>query len=203
MTGGAIFLDRDGTLVDFVSGAQGPRTVRNARELALRPGSAEALARLRAAGFRLFLASNQPGVAKGHFTMADLEAMNQRLQALLRTAGVRLDALYCCPHHPTEGQGSFRGPCPCRKPNTGMIRAGLAAWSLAGDASFMIGDRRVDMLTGRRAGLRTVLVDSPHTDIDGHTDLVDHRAPDLATAADWIVAARPASPHPAPPGVSR
>jgi len=87
----------------------------------VRPGAQEALRALRASGYRLIVVTNQAGVARGLITEADVRRVNQRLQELLADAGVALDAIYYCPHHPEAGSPEYRQACTSRKPGPGMI----------------------------------------------------------------------------------
>jgi D-glycero-D-manno-heptose 1,7-bisphosphate phosphatase len=141
----ALFLDRDGVVIvekDYL---------REARQVELFPGVTEALRRARDAGFLLVGVSNQSGLGRGHFTLADLDAVMGRLDALLRAAGVPLDAFFYCPHAPQDG-------CDCRKPAPGLLAE--AARHLAWDParSWVIGDKISDVDLALGAGLRACLV---------------------------------------------
>lgn len=149
----AIFLDRDGTLVH-------PRHYPSRPEhLRLYEGIGPELRRLQAAGFRLVVVTNQSGIARGYFTEDDLRRMHKHLTASLDRAGVRLDAIYYCPHHPDGTIPEFARRCDCRKPAPGMLWR--AAHDLGVDPahSWLVGDVLDDVEAGRRAGCRTVLVD--------------------------------------------
>ena len=180
-----VFLDKDGTLVDDV-----PYNVDSAR-IRLAAGAAEGLPRLRAAGFRLAVVSNQSGVARGYFPEAALGGVEAKLRELLSDLGVPLDGFFYCPHHPGGTVQGYAVACDCRKPAPGMIVA--AARQLGADprACWMVGDILDDVEAGRRAGCRTVLIDNgnepvwvPGPDREPH-----HRAADLAAAARLITAA--------------
>ena len=108
LEGVTIFLDRDGTL------NYDPGYLKSASELKLLSGVGPALARLKAAGARLVVVTNQSGVGRGILTLKDLEAVHARLEGLLEQDNAALDAIYFCPHHPDDG-------CRCRKPARGMI----------------------------------------------------------------------------------
>jgi D-glycero-D-manno-heptose 1,7-bisphosphate phosphatase len=146
-TGAAIFLDKDGTLIDDV-----PYNVDPAR-MTLARGAAAGVRRLSQLGYRLLVVSNQPGVALGRFDAAALEAVGQRLALLLEEQGARLAGFYYCPHGPDDG-------CACRKPQPGMLLRAAADHRVDPAASWMIGDILDDVEAGRRAGCRTILIDN-------------------------------------------
>lgn len=179
-----MFLDRDGVLNEVrMDGAtaSGPRTV---EELAIAPEAKAELVRLRAAGFRLIVVSNQPDVARGSLGVAELEAINSALQAHL---GV--DAVYCCPHDSADG-------CACRKPLPGLILRAAADWGVDLAASCMIGDRWVDMVAAERAGIDAILLRRPWswqaTSAGGPPEGLAprHVCDSLAACVDWILAPR-------------
>lgn len=147
----AVFLDRDGTLI-----AENGYLCR-AGELRLLPGAARGVRRLQEAGFRVILVTNQSAVARGLLTEKQLAGINERLQQLLEREQARLDAVYYCPHHP-EGFGSYRQFCFCRKPEPGMLLRAAAEHGLSLGGSFLVGDKLTDIIAGKRAGCRTVLV---------------------------------------------
>ena len=151
----AIFLDRDGTLVPDDERAGNPAT------LQLVEGVAPALRRLRDAGFRLVVATNQGGVAHGRFTEADGDAYHRKLSdALDASSGLRrtIERFYYCPFHPKGTIAGYAREHPWRKPKPGMIQQALQDMELDADRSWIIGDAPRDIEAGRAAGLRTVLV---------------------------------------------
>lgn len=137
----AVFLDRDGTIIDEVEYLSDPDGVR------LLPGAADALRRLRSAGYALVVVTNQSGIARGLYTEAEFRAVQKRLEQMLADHDVVLDAVYHCPHHP-----DFTGPCECRKPGPGMYRAAAAMLDLDTAASIYVGDRVSDVLPALSAG---------------------------------------------------
>ncbi|USX29124.1 HAD family hydrolase [Oxalobacteraceae bacterium OTU3CINTB1] len=145
--GAAVFLDKDGTLIDDV-----PYNVDPGR-MTLAPGAVAGLRRLSCLGYRLLVVSNQPGVAQGRFDAGALEPVRQRLAQLLSEQGVRLEGFYYCPHAPDDG-------CACRKPLPGMLLTAAAEHQVDLAASWMIGDILDDVEAGARAGCRTILVDN-------------------------------------------
>ena len=147
----AVFIDKDGTLVDDV-----PYNVDPAR-LSFKPGAFEALARLRKAGFALVVVSNQSGLATGRFTAEAFSRLRDALCDALRARGVVLDAFLVCPHAPAE-DGS--PACGCRKPAPGLFLGAAQELSLDLPASWMVGDILDDVEAGHRAGCRGLLFDS-------------------------------------------
>jgi histidinol-phosphate phosphatase family protein len=147
----AVFLDKDGTLVRNV-----PFNVDPAK-LDFTPNALAGVARLAAAGFALFIVTNQPGLASGRFSRREFAALEAALFARVETeCGVRLDGLFCCPHLP-EGNG--RPACLCRKPAPGMLRQAALAHRLDLARSWMVGDILDDVEAGHRAGCQSILLD--------------------------------------------
>lgn len=143
----AVFLDRDGTLVEQVDALTSPS------QLKLLPGASEAVAELKRRGFLVVGITNQPIIEKGLLTQAGLDAIHEELQRQLAEAGARLDAIYTCPHkYRAEGQ------CKCRKPGTGLIEQAEADLPIDRARSWLVGDRLRDVQTGKNAGLKTILV---------------------------------------------
>jgi D-glycero-D-manno-heptose 1,7-bisphosphate phosphatase len=148
----AVFLDRDGTIneeVDFVCSPD---------ELHLIPGAAGAIRRLNQAGLITCVISNQSGVARGLLTEEDLMRIHAKLEQDLQLEEARLDRIYYCPHHPTEGVPPYNISCTCRKPATGMLESGREEFSIDLKRSFVIGDRLADIGAGTAAGAQTILV---------------------------------------------
>jgi histidinol-phosphate phosphatase family protein len=141
----AVFLDKDGTLVEDVPFNVDPARIR------LVAGAAEALAALHRAGFLLVVVSNQSGVARGLFPESALDGVRERLQELL--APVPLAGWFYCPHGPADG-------CDCRKPAPGLLTRAEAELGIDLGRSWMVGDILNDVEAGRRAGCRTVLIDN-------------------------------------------
>ena len=143
----AVFLDRDGTLIDE-DGYLG-----DAARVLLFPGAAAAVRELNRADFSVVLVTNQSGVARGLFTEDDVEAVHARLAALLAAEGARLDLVLYCPHHPREGAAPYLTACECRKPAPGMVLAAARLLDLDLARSFVVGDAERDLESGRRAGV--------------------------------------------------
>jgi D-glycero-D-manno-heptose 1,7-bisphosphate phosphatase len=160
-------------------------------QLALLPGAAEGMRRLREAGYYLVIVTNQAGVARGYFSEEDVRRVHERLREMLREQGADVDAIYYCPHHP-QGQGAYRRECPCRKPGTGMYERAARELNLDLARSVVVGDKVTDILPGIKLGCRTVLVRTGYgqslIDAGALDDVpVDHVADSLLGVADWIL----------------
>jgi D-glycero-D-manno-heptose 1,7-bisphosphate phosphatase len=143
----AVFLDRDGTLIEdtgFLSKAEAVR---------LLPGAAESVARLNTAGLPVVLVTNQSGIARGLLTAEQYSATERQLDQLLARQGARLDAHYYCPHHP-----DITGPCDCRKPGLLLYRRAAEELGLELGASWWIGDRLRDVEPSAALGGQGILV---------------------------------------------
>lgn len=145
LSGYTIFLDRDGTL------NPDPGYIKSPDQFDLFPGVSEALASLKRAGARLIVVTNQSGIARGLLSREDLDAVHRKLTRLLAGAGVALDAIYVCPHHPDDG-------CECRKPNRGMIDQAVREYGVNLDRSYVIGDHIREIELAKRIGARSILV---------------------------------------------
>ena len=167
----AIFLDRDGTLMQEVHYCKDPALV------ALIPGAQAALRRLKAAGFRLVLVTNQSGIGRGMMTVADFEAVQARLLELLGPG--LIDATYMCPDGPA-------GESIRRKPSPAMVLEAVRDLSLDVGRSWFIGDKAIDVECGRNAGARAILVRTGHgAEEDGAK--AHFVAKDIASAAGFIL----------------
>lgn len=178
----AVFLDKDGTLVDDI-----PYNVDPAL-LALARNAGPALRLLRSLGYRLYVVSNQSGVARGLFEEAALAPLFAGLEALLAGEGVTLDGIFWCPHHPQGVTAPYALECVCRKPRPGMLLRAAARDGVSLAASWMVGDILDDVEAGRRAGCRTALIDNGNETewLLSPQRLPDLYAPDLLAAAQGI-----------------
>ena len=181
----AVFLDKDGTLIDDVPYNVDPAKIR------LAAGAAEGVRRLHAAGYALFVVSNQSGVARGLFPESALGAVEARLRGLVDESGAELDGFSYCPHHPEGVVPPYARACDCRKPAPGMILRLAREMDVDLARSWMVGDILDDVEAGRRAGCRTVLIDNGNetewADAPGRRPHLT--AANLADAAGQILAA--------------
>jgi D-glycero-alpha-D-manno-heptose 1-phosphate guanylyltransferase len=160
-----VLLDRDGTLNVERHYLSDPAQVE------LLPGAAEGLKRIRELGLGLIVITNQSAIGRGMFDQRTLEAIHERIAALLAEQGAAIDAIYFCPHRPEEG-------CECRKPAPGMVRRAEREWDFRAEEAFFIGDKSCDLEVGKRFGARTILVGTGY----GEQTLTEGTAP-----ADYAV----------------
>ena len=154
---GAVFLDRDNTIVRDPGYLHDPDTV------ALLPGAADGLAALAAAGWPLIVVSNQSGIERGLFGPDAFHAVMRRIEALLAPRAVHVLASYFCPHHPDVG-----GPCECRKPGVLLFRQAAAEHGVELGASWFVGDRWRDVQPALTLGGRGILVDGDPLSADAN-----------------------------------
>ncbi len=183
----AVFLDRDGTVNEEVG------YLSDLKQLKLVPGAGTAIKNLNDAGFLVVLVTNQSGIARGFFSEAFVHDTHVLLQQMLRNEGARLDGIYFCPHHPTEGKTHYTMECECRKPGTGLIDRAARDLDIDVKQSYVVGDKWSDVELGQRAGAHTILVMSGFAQDDpGNTrpphladpDFISHTITD---AAEWIL----------------
>lgn len=148
----AVFLDKDGTLIEDRPFDRTPE------QIEWMPGTIDGLRRLHALGYALIVVSNQGGVAYGRFTVEDLLGEELGLRAELAQFGVPLTGYYYCPHHPQGSVPPFSVNCPCRKPNPGLLIQAAHDLNVDLTQSWMIGDILHDVEAGRAAGCRTILL---------------------------------------------
>lgn len=166
----AIFLDRDGTLIEEVN------YLSRVEDLRLFSFTAEAVKLFKDNGFLTIVVTNQSGIGRGIYDEASMHSIHAKIQVELSGA---IDAFYFCPHLPCDG-------CNCRKPDIGMIESAIADFDIDMDGSWMIGDKNIDVQTGDAAGVRNALVLTGYG--RQHKDSLE-RPPDLI-ADDLVDAAR-------------
>jgi D,D-heptose 1,7-bisphosphate phosphatase len=178
----AIFLDKDGTLVDDL-----PYNVEPGR-ITLCSGAGAALRLLARLDYRLFVVTNQAGIAFGRFDESAMETVQDRMQELLQREQVMLDGFYYCPHHPEGSVVAYACDCHCRKPMPGLLLQAAREHGIDLRSSWMIGDILHDVEAGNRAGCRTVLIDNGNeTEWRlGPRRIPTRMAPDLYAAAVLI-----------------
>jgi D-glycero-D-manno-heptose 1,7-bisphosphate phosphatase len=146
-----VFLDRDGVICVEVN------YMREPSQFELLPKVGEALKLLKEENYRIVVVSNQSGVARGYITEEKVHEINNKMVTELDKYDVNLDKIYYCPHHP-EGEGVYKKDCYCRKPKPGMLLRGAQELDIDMALSYMIGDRKSDIIAGKDAGCRTILV---------------------------------------------
>jgi histidinol-phosphate phosphatase family protein len=171
----AVFLDRDGTIIEDRHHIADPDQV------TVLPGAADAIVRLNRAGWPVVLVSNQSGIGLGIISEPEFNAVHGRFEALLLQAGARLTAAYYCPHAPEAG-------CGCRKPRALLFERAAGDHHLDLATSFYIGDRWRDVEAGVRAGGFGILLDPPLTEVPTDRERI-RLVPSLAAAVDLILGA--------------
>jgi histidinol-phosphate phosphatase family protein len=188
----AVFLDRDGTLNREMDG------VTSAEQLTLLPGVAEAIHLLNHHGLRAVVVTNQPVIAKGFCSEADVKHIHNKLESLLGREHAFLDRIYVCPHHPEKGFAGERPElkiqCDCRKPNPGLFMQAAKDLNINLRDSWFIGDTTTDLLAARNAGVKAVLVRTGYAGKDGKFPAKpDFTFESLKQAVEFIVTQPPAT----------
>jgi D-glycero-D-manno-heptose 1,7-bisphosphate phosphatase len=181
----AVFLDRDGTIIE-------ERGYLDRLDLLeLYAFTADAIRLLNRAGYATVVVTNQGGIGRGIIDEPFLQLVHSTLDARLAAGRARIDRYYHCPHHPDAIIPELRQRCGCRKPAAGMIEQACRELSLDPKRSVMIGDRRLDVVAGSRAGTRSILVRTGH---GAHEEAMPpgHARPDailnnLMEAVGWIL----------------
>lgn len=177
----AVFLDRDGTINVDTAYLHKPE------DFEFIPGSIEAIKILQDLGYKRIVTTSQSGIGRGYYTEKDMESVNEHMTSELAKEGVTIDGIYFCPHHAEEGIGKYKVECKCRKPMTGLIDEAVAEHDIDLAQSYVIGDKTDDILMGKNAGCRTVLVRTGKGGKDGHFDVQpDYTADNLLEAAKRI-----------------
>jgi D-glycero-D-manno-heptose 1,7-bisphosphate phosphatase len=187
MTRPAVFLDRDGTLLEEAG------YLDRLERLVFFPYTIDAVRLLNRAGFAVVVVTNQAGIARGIFKESFVAEAHRHVAERLAAGGARVDGFYYCPHHPEAVVEAFRRDCDCRKPKPGMLTRAAADLGLALDRSFVVGDRWHDLEAGQRVGARTLLVRTGY----GRTEEASPKphlrpsavADNVIEAVSWIVRA--------------
>jgi D-glycero-D-manno-heptose 1,7-bisphosphate phosphatase len=181
----AVFLDRDGTIIEEVGYLDRPERVE------FFPYTIDAIRVLNRAGLAVVLVSNQSGIARGFFTEAVVDDVHRKMETMLSAGGAHIDAYYYCPHHPDGKVKQYAQACDCRKPGRGLVDRAERELGVAPAASFVVGDRWLDVALARAIGGRGVLVRT------GYGATEETRAPEglnadaiadnLIGAVSWIL----------------
>lgn len=167
----AIFLDRDGTINEYVG------FLRDINDFRLIEGVSDAIKRINQSGYLAIVVTNQPVIARGEVTVPQLNEIHNKMETLLGADGAYLDAIYYCPHHPHKGyEGEIpelKIDCDCRKPKAGMLRRASQEFNIDLSQSWMVGDGENDLLCGQNGGCKTAMIgEDPRADVCGK-DLKD------------------------------
>jgi histidinol-phosphate phosphatase family protein len=169
-----IFLDRDGTINREVN------YLGSVKDLNIYDEAIKAIKHWNETGYKVCIVTNQAGIAKGKFTLSDMHAIHAEIINRLSLHDAHIDHIFYCPHHPEDH-------CSCRKPSTGMIDQAAEIYDIDFDASWIIGDKTVDIAVGKNAGLRTILVMTGYGGSDGlHEMAPDYKADNLLDAAKIV-----------------
>ena len=179
----AVFLDRDGTIIEDAGYINSPDQIK------FIPGSIEAIKKLNQAGYKVVIISNQAGVARGLLTEDMLQTIDKVIHRQILNGGGHIDASYYCPHHPEHGVYPYKQVCECRKPHPGLIKRAVREKNIELTGSFMVGDKSSDVETGRNVGIKTVFVRTGHgrNEEKNLKGKPDHIANNLPEAVRWIL----------------
>ena len=183
---GAVFLDRDGTIIKEVN------YLSRLQDVELLPQAAQAIARLNRQQIPVMLVSNQSGVARGKFSESFVKETHHYLQEMLACKGAHLDDFFFCPHHPEAGMAPYKKICDCRKPAPGLLHEAAARHHLDLTKSYVIGDKLIDVKLALRVGGKGILVETGHgksekEKIDQLQITPNLICADLNSAVNWIL----------------
>lgn len=181
----AVFLDKDGTIIPDI-----PYNV-DTEKIALNEGAVEGLQLLQSHGYLLIIVSNQAGIARGYFTVEQLNNVEHAITSMCSKFGIYIDGFYYCPHHPDGIVAEYNSDCDCRKPRPGLLLQAAKDLDIDLSSSWMIGDILNDVEAGNRAGCKTILLNNGNETewVPGAARIPEYFAMDLAEAARYIVAA--------------
>jgi D-glycero-D-manno-heptose 1,7-bisphosphate phosphatase len=185
----AVFLDRDGVLNELVYYPEhgiidSPFTP---EQFKLLPGAAQSIYKLHGMGFKVVLVSNQPGIAKGHFSEGVFNQVRKKMREELAKEGAFLDGEYYCFHHPEAKVERFRVECECRKPKPGLLLQAAKETGIDLAGSWMIGDGLTDIQAGKKARVKTILLGRMKCELCHLMDEVDARPDSIASNLEEAV----------------
>lgn len=156
----AVFLDRDGVINDIIFHQEMGiiETPFTLEQFKIKKGAGKAIRAFNKLGFKVIVASNQPGLAIGNFTEETLLGMTGKMIEGLKKDGARIDDVFYCIHHPKKGNGPLTKKCSCRKPKPGLLRMAAKKHNIDLKRSYMIGDSITDVEAGLKAGCKTILL---------------------------------------------
>jgi D-glycero-D-manno-heptose 1,7-bisphosphate phosphatase len=185
MGGAAVFLDRDGTIIEEVG------YLDRLERVELYPWTIDAVRAFNRAGLRVVLVSNQSGVARGFFSEAVVDDVHRHLASLLEAGGARIDAYYYCPHHPDGKIPGYALACDCRKPKRGLVDRAVRELGIVPEQSYVVGDRWLDVALARAVGAKGILVRTGYgkTQETQRPDglFADAVVDNLIGAASWVL----------------
>src|SRR3989338_5378429 len=167
----AVIFDRDGVLVEDIGYHH------RIEDFKLIPNAIEGLKLLK--GYLLIIATNQSGIGRGYYTMKNFENFNSHLIHELKKHNIKIEKIYVCPHKPEDN-------CECRKPKAKLIKDAEKEFNIDLNKSFMIGDKKIDVEMGHKAGCKSILVLTGNGMKEKENSNADYVARDLIDAAKWI-----------------
>lgn len=179
MKNGAVFLDRDGTIIERVE------YLYYLKDLKILPKAADAIKLLNKFKIPTIVITNQPVIARGLISEKGLLKIHEKLQKILYRFGAKIDEIYYCPHHPNGDVKKYRVLCDCRKPDIGMFKKAAAKFNIKSENSFMIGDTFRDIEAGKKFGCKTVGVGCGSSDF--RKSIADFWAKDLFEGVNLIL----------------
>ncbi|MDD5177929.1 MAG: D-glycero-beta-D-manno-heptose 1,7-bisphosphate 7-phosphatase [Candidatus Nanoarchaeia archaeon] len=174
----AIFLDRDGVINENTD------YLHKKEDLIFISNSLEALKKINKSKYKVIIITNQSGIARGYFTLEQFHDFNKHFMSELNKENIKIDGEYFCPHHP-----DFDMDCSCRKPKPGMLLKAKKEFNIDLKNSWMIGDDLCDILAGKNAGCKTILVETGHAGKKdrGYKVSPDFKEKDLYNAVELIL----------------
>lgn len=181
----AIFLDRDGTINEYVG------FLKNKEDFKLIPGVADAIKKINESGYLAIVITNQPVIARGEVTYEELNDIHNRMEKLLGLDGAYVDDIYYCPHHPDKGFDGeleeLKIKCECRKPNIGMLKKAIQDHNIDLNESIVIGDSTLDIKMAENAKIKSILLKTGQAGTDGKYDITPfYVADDLNDALKYL-----------------
>jgi len=174
----AVFLDRDGTInVE-------KNYVHKIKDFEFLRGAVEGIKILNEHDFKVIVITNQSGIGRGYYEIKDVKKLHDFINVELNKHHAHIDAFYYCPHHPAEARGKYKITCKCRKPEAGLLEIAIKDFDLDRKKSFMVGDQKIDVEAGKKAGLITILLLT--NTWDDTTISSDHTTNSLLSAAVLI-----------------
>ena len=179
----AVFLDRDGTLVEDKQGY-----LYEPEKLKFLPGAIQGLKLLQRAGYALIIITNQSGIARGKYGEKDYLAFRQEMHSRLKKQNIKILAEFYCPHHPAAKIEKYRKDCNCRKPKPGMLEQAIAIEHINPEESWTIGDKPADIEAGLKAGTRAIgIISRESTEKELASAGAEFTANNLEEAAKYIL----------------
>jgi D-glycero-D-manno-heptose 1,7-bisphosphate phosphatase len=185
----AVFCDRDGVLNELVYREEGkefepPHSV---EELKFFERVFDGFLILQNSGFEIFIVSNQPDFAKGKTGYSNIISVSEKFKNVIEEKGIKIREFYYCFHHPEAILDDLRVKCECRKPGTKFVEEAINKYIIDRNISFFIGDRNSDILCGKRAGLKTILVRNPDSDYKEDENKPDYESDSFFKAVKIII----------------